>query len=134
MTGAKGFNVRTKGIAALCVALTLMVAGASGAGATGSESIGGFASGTVKYYYGYPRTISNPGTPGPAVAFNQSYGPYGLQLGTHDCYGNNTSTLKNQTPGVWMSVGETLPAGTDFCLRSFSTSGTGNFGGTLAWD
>lgn len=125
--------MKTKGLATLCVAFALLIALTPAVSATGSEYTKGEASGTVQLYY-KDRTISNPGTPGPAVAFRQSSGPVGLQLGTHNCSGGSTSTLKDQTPGTWMSVATTLPAGTVFCMRSFSTSGSGFFDGTIAWD
>lgn len=125
--------MKTKGMATLCVAFALLIAMTPGASATGSQYTSGSASGSVLYYFN-PRTISNPGTPGPAVAFRQNAGPVGLQLGTHNCNQANTSTLKDQTPGVWMSVAATFPAGTVFCMRTFSTSGSGFFDGTIAWD
>lgn len=125
--------MKTKGLTTLCVAFALVVALTHAVSATGSEYTSGSASGTVQLYY-KTRYISNPGTPGPAVAFRQDYGPIGLQLGTHNCSGASTSTLKDQTPGAWMPVATTFPSGTPFCMRSFSTNGTGGFGGTVAWD
>ncbi len=60
----------------LCVAL-LAPAGVS---AAGYENIGGAVHGI--YYYGNPREITNPSSPGAEVAFKQYSGGY-VELGIH---------------------------------------------------
>ena len=106
---------------------------ASPAAASGSAGISGSATqGKVTFFYS-GRSVTNPSSPGPEVAFLMSGGPSGLNLGIHDCSGGGAGPLYAQYVGTWQPVAySSLPF--YFCVFSYSTSGSGTFSGTLAYD
>ncbi len=73
--------------AAVVCLLCLTLLPPAGASAAGSGTISGYAvNGQVTFFY-TARYVTNPASPGPEVAFNQSYesAPTRLFLASHDC-------------------------------------------------
>lgn len=110
---------------------------ASGVNASGYENIGGFAPTSQTNWYTTIRFISDPSTPGPAVAFYEYYGPDSLALGAWGC-GSHYWPWGGpyiQAPYAWSEVADGLAADDAFCMtaRAYGTE-YGNFNGDLSWD
>lgn len=75
-------------------------------------------------------------TVGPSVAHKQTYGPGGLRLSAWDCRGDGSlwDVWYHQEIGYLRWVADGIPAGEWFCLATYRSVGTGEFGGTLWWD
>lgn len=112
--------------------LGLAVVMAPAAQAAGTEWISGWAEGRITYYDN-PRTVTNPASPGPEVAFLQSTGPSDLHLGPNNCNRQNTQIMRPQVIGVWSPVAY-YSSETTFCLSTSSPSSQNWFNGTLDWD
>lgn len=114
------------------VAVLMTTLGPANAGAAGSANISGWAEGRITYYAN-PRTVTNPSSPGPEVAFYTYTAPPGLYLGPNNCYGSNIDVMRPQEPSQWSSVAYFYTS-TVFCISSASPHHSGSFSGLLDWD
>lgn len=124
------FKVKAVVMGLLC-AMLLSPAGVS---AAGNENIGGYATGSITFYYS-ARNVTNPSSPGPEVAFYQisESSSIRLFLGTHNCDRTGAGPMYEQYIGIWRPV-HYYGSPATFCLWTYSASGSGSFNGNLAWD
>lgn len=104
--------------------------------ASGSEpTYGSYINGTVKFYNGNPRTVTDPSAPGPEVAFylDTSSASGILMLGTSYCGNTYDGPIYTQYYHSWQPVAH-FPSPRAFCVVTYGNGGSGPFSGTIAWD
>lgn len=118
----------------VCLLCGMLLAPA-GVFAAGYQDTGGTATYQVITWYYTHRTVTDPSTPGPEVAFYEysESNPITLFLGTHDCSQGGAGPMYQQSIGYWNPV-HYYDYPTTFCLWTYSSSGSGSFSGEIGWD
>lgn len=105
-----------------------------------SQTISGFVPGTGVYrFFDTARTMSNPDptSSGWDIAYQNAGSPAGLYLAAWNCIVQNYwpwPTGVQQGVGVWRMVADPVSPSANFCIAAKTSTGAGNFSGTLAWD